>query len=173
MERVKFDLRYKEDIIAGRAKVETRDFQPVRIVCFDWCGDYPVMGKIEDDHSPILWAADGRFGADINDLDLFVLTDNVKPDELPKVEIGMIICSDVEIELDSTFEPIGWNKYYKCYTDNPTFMGVWNIKAIEDLFEIDKKCITKEYPKAFLVMNLYVLQRNADGEILSNRVLKF
>lgn len=174
MERVKFDLRFKEDIVAGRVKVETRDGQSVRIVCYDWCDKYPLMGKIDDDQSPVLWLADGSFDEDYEgELDLFVVSDEpLKDVDIPEVDIVAIICSDKPLILGSQYIQLGCNHFYKCYTDNPMFMGVWNIKAIEDLFEIDKKRITNDNPDAFLVMDLYVVQRNKEGEILTNRIIK-
>lgn len=176
MERVKFDLRFKEDIVAGKAKVETRDGQSVRIVCYDWCDKYPLMGKIDDDQSPILWLADGSFSEECEcELDLFVVSDEpLKDVDIPEVDIVAIICSDKPLNLDSQYISLGCNRnhFYKCYTDNPMFVSVWNIKAIEDLFEIDKKRITNDNPDAFLVMGLYVVQRNEEGEILTNRIIK-
>lgn len=175
MERVKFDLKFKEDIVAGKAKVETRDGQSVRIVCYDWCDKYPLMGKIDYDQSPVLWLADGSFSEECEcELDLFVVSDEpLKDVGIPKVEIGVKVCADKPLNLGGQYISLGCNHFYKCYTDNPMFIGVWNIKAIEDLFEIDKKRITKEYPDAFLVMDLYVVQRNKEGEILSNQIIKF
>ena len=52
--RIPFDIKYRQDIEAGRYRVETRDGRAARIVCWDAkCKNYPVIaeidGKVDDE----------------------------------------------------------------------------------------------------------------------------
>lgn len=78
--KLRFNLDLKEDIINGNAQVETRDGQPVRIVCWDWSEKYPILGRIDEEHlSPCLWKADGTFCDEACELDLFVILVDKEP----------------------------------------------------------------------------------------------
>ena len=81
MAKVNFDLKYKDDIIKGSVKAETRDGQPVRIVCWDWSEKYPILGRVDEDcGEPCLWKADGMFfGDEACELDLFVVIEDKEP----------------------------------------------------------------------------------------------
>lgn len=104
MAKVKFDLKYKDDIIKGSVKVETRDGQPVRIVCWDWSEKYPILGRVDEEYpSPCLWKADGTFGDEACELDLFVIMEDKEPTAY-ELLFDSIIAKASCINTDITFE---------------------------------------------------------------------
>ena len=48
MEKIPFDIKYRPEIESGKYLVVTRDDRPVRIVCWDRKGAYPIIGLIKD-----------------------------------------------------------------------------------------------------------------------------
>lgn len=46
MNKIPFDIKYRPEIEAGKYKVVTRDDRPVRIVCWDFVSNKPLIGVI-------------------------------------------------------------------------------------------------------------------------------
>lgn len=50
IKRIKFEMKYRDDIESGKYKVETYDGKPVRIICWDAGTDYPIVIMDRDRH---------------------------------------------------------------------------------------------------------------------------
>jgi hypothetical protein len=125
---------------------------------------------ILESYEPLLWHADGSF-RDVEDgLDLFVISE-LKTD-VPKMEIGAIICSDKPLKLYGKYKELGTCHYYKCFTDD-SFYGVWDMSVLSKMFFDEKNFLKNQNPDAVIYSNLYVVQKNANDDILSNRIIKF
>jgi len=65
MKKETFDIRFKEKIISGKAKVTLNDY-PVRIICWDRKGKYPnvvcAYGKLCVEYDPIGISKQARVG---------------------------------------------------------------------------------------------------------------
>lgn len=46
MKKIEFDIKYRKDIESGRYLLKTPYGYPVRIVCWDRAGDFPIVGLI-------------------------------------------------------------------------------------------------------------------------------
>ena len=108
MAKVKFDLKYKDDIIKGSVKVETRDGQPVRIVCWDWSEKYPILGRMGDIEHPFEWKGNGTYGDDeTNEMisyDLVVIVEDKEPTAYELLFDSIIAkasCINTEITLET------------------------------------------------------------------------
>lgn len=60
--KIPFDIKYKDDILAGKVKVQTAGEDDVRIVSFDETTEYPVVGVISKGAEECVecWTAAGR-----------------------------------------------------------------------------------------------------------------
>lgn len=78
----KFDIKYKDDIIAGKLNVVTKNNQPVRIICWNYHGveAMPILGLVKDEKGyerPVCFNKDGLYG-DGGRIDLFVIDSEEK-----------------------------------------------------------------------------------------------
>lgn len=58
-----FSLKYKQDIIEGKAKVVTENDRPIEVVKWDTSGDFPILGLITlktGKVEPRLWNEEGK-----------------------------------------------------------------------------------------------------------------
>lgn len=79
MKKVPFDLSFKEDIIAGKVSVVTRDDKAVRIICFNRSSDTnPIVALVKDGEveKTFCYKTNGCLFDTQNSLstDLFILT---------------------------------------------------------------------------------------------------
>lgn len=78
--KIPFDVKYRPQIESGEYKVETRDGDSVRIVCWDRKGNYPVLGLLLNEESntefTLSVSEGGRFIDDtvVSGDDLFLIT---------------------------------------------------------------------------------------------------
>ena len=65
MNEICFVLELAKDIQAGKSKgrIVTRDGKPVRIVCWDVKGDYPILALVDLGYieTPARYTADGHY----------------------------------------------------------------------------------------------------------------
>jgi hypothetical protein len=78
--KLSFDIKYKRDIQLGIVKVETEHGNPIRIICWDKIGDYPIVGLFTYWEDGIewedveCWDIYGKPISGINDMDLCIIT---------------------------------------------------------------------------------------------------
>lgn len=91
--RIPFDIKYRPQIESGEYKVETRDGNPVRIICWDKDGSHPIVALVttysdfnESFSEHIFqYGIDGYYIARFeSDYDLFIVTMEEKMTEFEK-----------------------------------------------------------------------------------------
>lgn len=86
MKKIPFNIKYKEQLVSGKYKLETRCGLPARIVCWDACGDFPIVALVDysedakDEDSDCgeiayNYSIYGTLGGLKDYMDLFIITD--------------------------------------------------------------------------------------------------
>ena len=94
MKKIPFDIKYRPQIESGKYKVQTRDGDSVRIVCWDAIGAQPIIGLVYDMEALCevveVFCNNGNYWCEGGDkqspLDLFIITDEP---ELTEFEEGL------------------------------------------------------------------------------------
>ena len=98
MEKIPFDIKYRDKIESGEYKVETRDGRPTRIICWDRKHGYPICGlayekatgceNYVNTYESGMTAINGILGT--ND-DLFIITPDQELSEFEKRFLEIIV----------------------------------------------------------------------------------
>ena len=93
MAKIPFDIKFRPEIEAGKYEVVTRLDTPVKILCYDARGKYPIAGLVrgEETDSPQSWCIDGSFDGRNESLnDLFLVS---AEQELTEFEEAVRACA--------------------------------------------------------------------------------
>lgn len=148
MKKVKFDMKYRQQIESWRYKVVTREGYPVRIERWNMKGNYPILGIVTtkvtnqagdswEEQRPFGFNEDGKHSESLPEdkYDLFVLIDGKDTDEFAKelrYWFGQVLCN---------YDNNG------CDSDNMSESAeVYLERAVDRLFIKAKREILKDIP---------------------------